>query len=63
MYGGSRDDHVHMEHHLVSSQMEGKSYSHKVDVYSLGIIFFELFYPFGTQMERIMVSQLCDRQP
>ena len=37
-------------------QMEGRAYSYKVDIYSLGIIFFELFYPFSTQMERIMVS-------
>ena len=34
-------------------QANGRSYSHKVDIYSLGLIFFELFYPFATQMERI----------
>ncbi|XP_020616728.1 eukaryotic translation initiation factor 2-alpha kinase 3-like [Orbicella faveolata] len=38
--------------------MEGKAYSHKVDIFSLGLIFFELFCPFGTQMERIKV--MCD---
>lgn len=36
--------------------MEGKAYSHKVDIFSLGLIFFELFCPFGTQMERIKVK-------
>lgn len=37
--------------------MEGKAYSHKVDIFSLGLIFFELFCPFGTQMERIKVRR------
>ena len=39
------------------NQMEGKAYSHKVDIFSLGLIFFELFCPFGTQMERIKVRR------
>lgn len=34
-------------------QMEGKQYSYKVDIYSLGLIFFELLVVFGTEMERI----------
>ena len=34
--------------------MEGKSYSHKVDIYALGLILFELFHAaFDTQMERV----------
>ncbi|KAI8072412.1 kinase-like domain-containing protein [Gongronella butleri] len=33
-------------------EFSGKSYDEKVDVYSLGIIFFELFQPFSTSMER-----------
>jgi len=28
------------------------AYDHKVDIYSLGIIFFELYQPFATGMER-----------
>ncbi|XP_030834518.1 eukaryotic translation initiation factor 2-alpha kinase 3-like [Strongylocentrotus purpuratus] len=36
-------------------RLSGKTYDHKVDIYSLGLIFFELLHPFGTQMERIMV--------
>lgn len=39
-----------------SRQLSGNSYSHKVDIYSLGLILFELLYPFRTQMERVRVS-------
>lgn len=42
---------------LFSRQLSGNSYSHKVDIYSLGLILFELLYPFRTQMERVRVSQ------
>ncbi len=34
-------------------QSTGKNYTHKVDIYALGLIFFELLYPFSTQMERV----------
>jgi len=33
----------------------GAQYDQKVDIYSLGIIFFELCYPFSTQLERAKV--------
>lgn len=35
-------------------QMNGQMYNYKVDIYSLGIIFFELLKPFFTDMERIV---------
>jgi len=40
--------------HLYMSpeQMNGQTYNYKVDIYSLGIIFFELLTPFFTEMER-----------
>ncbi|XP_046385466.1 eukaryotic translation initiation factor 2-alpha kinase-like [Ischnura elegans] len=40
--------------HLYMSpeQLMGKPYNYKVDIYSLGLIFFELLVPFSTQMER-----------
>ena len=36
-------------------QAAGKKYNQKVDIYSLGVIFFELHYPFNTDMERVKV--------
>lgn len=41
--------------HLYMSpeQMNGQIYNYKVDIYSLGIILFELLTPFSTEMERI----------
>ncbi|XP_043248354.1 eukaryotic translation initiation factor 2-alpha kinase isoform X2 [Colletes gigas] len=41
--------------HLYMSpeQMKGQCYNYKVDIYSLGIILFELLIPFVTEMERI----------
>ncbi|XP_012223213.2 eukaryotic translation initiation factor 2-alpha kinase-like [Linepithema humile] len=42
--------------HLYMSpeQISGQMYNYKVDIYSLGIIFFELLTPFFTDMERIV---------
>ena len=34
-------------------QLVRKAYDHKVDIYSLGLILFELLVPFSTQMERV----------
>nr|XP_012137915.1 PREDICTED: eukaryotic translation initiation factor 2-alpha kinase isoform X1 [Megachile rotundata]XP_012137916.1 PREDICTED: eukaryotic translation initiation factor 2-alpha kinase isoform X1 [Megachile rotundata] len=41
--------------HLYMSpeQINGQGYNYKVDIYSLGIILFELLIPFVTEMERI----------
>lgn len=34
-------------------QLSNQNYDHKVDIYSLGLILFELLVPFGTVMERV----------
>lgn len=42
-------------------QVKGSFYNYKVDIYSLGVIYFELLIPFHTEMERYRcLSQLRD---
>ncbi|XP_045503958.1 eukaryotic translation initiation factor 2-alpha kinase [Colias croceus] len=51
-YGG----HTHrVGTHLYMSpeQLQGLPYSYKVDIYSLGLVLFELLHPFGTEAERV----------
>jgi len=36
-------------------QLEKEFYDEKADIYSLGILFFELFYPFSTAMEKAIL--------
>lgn len=41
-------------HFYISPElMSCVKYNNKVDIFSLGVIFFELHYPFSTQMERV----------
>uniref|UniRef100_A0A914VSJ1 non-specific serine/threonine protein kinase n=1 Tax=Plectus sambesii TaxID=2011161 RepID=A0A914VSJ1_9BILA len=39
--------------YMSPEQLSGQSYTYKVDVFSLGLIFMEMLNPFGTQMERV----------
>jgi len=66
-------DQVGTQLYMSPEQIEGKRYNHKVDIYSLGLIFFELLCPFGTDMQQVTVlSRLkkgefppgfCDKYP
>ena len=46
-------DEVGTQLYMSPEQLVRKSYDHKVDIYSLGLILFELLVPFSTQMERV----------
>ena len=46
-------EEVGTELYMSPEQLAKKSYNNKVDIYSLGLILFELLVPFSTQMERI----------
>lgn len=39
--------------YMSPEQFKSRTYDNKVDIYSLGLIFFELLVPFSTEMERI----------
>ncbi|XP_011166294.1 eukaryotic translation initiation factor 2-alpha kinase [Solenopsis invicta] len=39
--------------YMSPEQMNGQIYNYKVDIFSLGVIFFELLIPFFTDMERV----------
>ncbi|XP_050546208.1 eukaryotic translation initiation factor 2-alpha kinase isoform X2 [Daktulosphaira vitifoliae] len=45
-------DLVGTQLYMSPEQLLGMSYNYKVDIYSLGVIFFELLNPFNTEMER-----------
>ena len=46
-------EEVGTELYMSPEQLAKKPYNNKVDIYSLGLILFELLVPFSTQMERI----------
>lgn len=39
--------------YMSPEQFMNKTYNYKVDIFSLGLIFFELLVPFSTDMERV----------
>ncbi|KAK3909732.1 Eukaryotic translation initiation factor 2-alpha kinase [Frankliniella fusca] len=53
---------VGTELYMSPEQRKGKPYNYKVDIYSLGLILFELLVPFGTEMERVQIMQSLHRQ-
>ncbi|RKP28083.1 kinase-like domain-containing protein [Syncephalis pseudoplumigaleata] len=55
IHGAGVGTALYVSPEVASGQDTGMRYNHKVDMYSLGIIFFELCYRFSTAMERITV--------
>ena len=39
--------------YMSPEQLQGRPYSYKVDIYSLGLVLFEMLYLFKTEAERI----------
>ncbi|WAR22378.1 E2AK3-like protein [Mya arenaria] len=66
LYGGSpykkHTAQVGTQLYMSPEQMSGKKYSQKVDIFSLGVILFELLFPFATQMERVNTLVLVKQQ-
>jgi hypothetical protein len=51
---------VHASYTLFSLQLSGRDYDEKTDIYSLGIMLFEMSHPsFRTAMERTIVSDMA----
>ncbi|XP_034234770.1 eukaryotic translation initiation factor 2-alpha kinase [Thrips palmi] len=61
-FGERHTAQVGTELYMSPEQRKGKPYNYKVDIYSLGLILFELLVPFGTEMERVHVMQSLHRQ-
>lgn len=51
---GKHTEQVGTHLYMSPEQLKGQSYNYKVDIYSIGLIFFELLYVFSTEMERIV---------
>ncbi|CAH8518759.1 Eukaryotic translation initiation factor 2-alpha kinase 3 [Schistosoma haematobium] len=55
-------DHVGTDLYMSPEQERGDNYNHKVDIFSLGLIFIELLIIFNTSMERIFTLTRAKHQ-
>ncbi|XP_042238217.1 eukaryotic translation initiation factor 2-alpha kinase-like isoform X2 [Homarus americanus] len=53
--GNNHTHRVGTQLYMSPEQVNGQVYDYKVDIYSLGLIFFEMLVPFSTGMERLTV--------
>ena len=53
---GSHTSKIGTSFYVSPEQAAGHRYNERTDVYSLGIILFELYFPFSTEMERAKVN-------
>ena len=53
---GRHTENIGTHFYISPEQLNGSQYDQKVDVFSLGVILFELNFPFGTEMERAKVT-------
>ena len=53
---GSHTSKIGSSYYISPEQEAGTWYNEKADIYSLGIILFELYFPFSTEMERHKVK-------
>ncbi|XP_053629408.2 eukaryotic translation initiation factor 2-alpha kinase 3 isoform X2 [Cherax quadricarinatus] len=53
--GKNHTHRVGTQLYMSPEQINGQVYDYKVDIYSLGLIFFEMLVPFSTGMERLTV--------
>uniref|UniRef100_A0A1X7TK55 Protein kinase domain-containing protein n=3 Tax=Amphimedon queenslandica TaxID=400682 RepID=A0A1X7TK55_AMPQE len=54
---GSHTSEIGTLFYVSPEQEAGHQYNERADVYSLGIILFELYFPFSTRMERVKVLE------
>lgn len=60
--GEDHSDDIGTMLYMSPEQLGKKSYDHKIDIFALGIILFELVYPFGSKMERASVLKKLKEQ-
>jgi len=48
--------------YMSPEQLAGQNYDHKVDIFSLGLIFTEMMLPFSTEMERVITLKNVAKQ-
>ena len=57
MVGSRHTGNIGTHFYVSPEQLKGLQYDQKVDIFSLGVILFELNYPFLTEMERAKVRK------